>query len=363
MKFRTFSRVFVLAGAFGAFSAQAQLLKITPNYGSVTDETIKAQLATLFSDLQTKANANLPQTVSGDKYTEGVSNSLAMASGGIGTDYATPFTIASVGGALGVGADLGTATLSSLFSDSSAAKKLAGFGVTGSLVVGFNLGRFVTRKIGPVDLSRLKVWMNWYSSSINQSGVQADASAFGVHATYKLIPEHSVARGIVKWYGLDVGTGFHHSSMGLDITQTVTQSQTATTDFGDVTAQIVGTGALSLNSSINTIPIEVSTGARLLYVLGVYTGLGMDLNFGSTTGSGTVDAPITLPGAPSTGGINTAGATATMDINSKKGPGAFGLRTFAGLAFDASIANIYAQFDKSITNSTIGVSLGARLYW
>lgn len=100
-----------------------------------------------------------------------------------------------------------------------------------------------------------------------------DASTFGIRANYQLIDPFSIPI-LFRWNGINVGTGFIYNSFNIK----------AKTDLSETIGLAPGTlGAkFSIINNSYTIPLEVSTGVRLISAVNVSVGAGVDLQFGTS---------------------------------------------------------------------------------
>ncbi len=142
--------------------------------------------------------------------------------------------------------------------------------------------------------------------------ISFNSLSVGAGASYQLIKPKSVPVGIVKWHGIVVASGFYYQRNRAEMSYTPDEEGFASTSItlGDFLTddQIVavnaadiiscGTGGYTsssvlglltttpeinakIESSTFTIPLEVSTAVRVLYLLEVMVGAGVDLSFGS----------------------------------------------------------------------------------
>jgi hypothetical protein len=132
------------------------------------------------------------------------------------------------------------------------------------------------------------------------------ADTVGLFAHYRVL-DTLWSRGPIRWRGLAFGSGIVHHGAGIDLqfndVGTFSQSlgtgsdlfstklnealEQAEPDYSptDEVGTLVVTPSLSLGteSSIYTVPLELSTAVRLLWLLDLSVGAGVDLSFGSST--------------------------------------------------------------------------------
>lgn len=358
----------------GANALAGEFFTISLNTDGVTNATVKSLLIEKFALVEDQINEKFPD-VNTASFTQNTANAMALAGGGVGVDYATPFDVASVGANIGLAADIGDKSFSSFISSMSGGSKdflqnLPGFGVQGSMTVGLNFKKILGgKKLGPIELDRFKGWIGFFSMNRNISSVSAKVSQWSLHSQYRIIQEKKYARGMLKWNGLDVGAGLRSGSFDFSFAQDIS-GITMPIEFGAPvgTVNAVTSGSLTVSGTAKstTIPLEVSSGVRLLYVLGLYGGLATDFNFGKATLTGSdADGGVGLANAPTnTGtGIETVTADLNFNIAEDKKPSAFKVRYFGGLVMDLQAFNIYVQASKYAGLSAIGANVGARAYW
>ncbi|MBC7691439.1 MAG: hypothetical protein H7222_06685 [Methylotenera sp.] len=340
--------------------AHAGLFKITNrNYGSATGNALaQASVDSVFNTLETQINSKLPNADQ-STYLKGIANSAVISGAGVGVDYATKYSLFDVGIAVGVGADLGGASLTDVANGNVKANQIAGFAGQYSLMIGVP-AHLSKGKISFLDLNRLKIYVNYLSSSFNKSGLQSHFSSWGTDFQYKIVPERSAGLGVARWNGVDLTSGVRYSSMDLLIAQAINQSATGTAGGGSVTAAFNGIANVGANVHTFTVPVEVSTSARVAYFLTPYVGLGVDLSFGSATSVANVNGPISVTSNSGPTGVTGVGS---LDLGENQGPQFLNLRYFVGAQIEAGVVAIFVQLNQAVTNDTTGVAAGLRAYW
>ncbi len=122
-------------------------------------------------------------------------------------------------------------------------------------------------------------------------GYAFNALSVGAGLSYQLIEPKSVPLGVVRWRGLAVASGLFYqrntTEIGITDTGDIGISQVITTnDIGLGGTTVIGTVSsaptivASVESSTYTIPLQVSTGLRLLYIIDLNVGAGVDIVFG-----------------------------------------------------------------------------------
>lgn len=305
-------------------------------------------------------------------YLKYMSSSQAMATKGQGVDYTTNPSIFVVGASLGVGVDIGSQTLSSVQESMKKSGSIPsfGFGYQVAAMVGFNLGFLKTLpSLGPIDLKRLSLYTSFggynFSDVIKQDGVTVKSFQLGFHAKYKVIEHKTLAFGVLNWTGLDFVTGFTVASNTLGYAKNF---DTQTTGSGTVSdPRISGTpsGTVTVNNRAFAVPFELVTGVRLLYILSLYGGAGIDLNFGTTD----IDIAISSNLTSTVTGAGTYNAGTLRIAANDKAAGRFGdLRFIVGGAINlvplksTNVLSLVAQGNISVGGG-YGIMLGVRAGW
>jgi len=325
--------------------AQAQLFKITK--GDKPGALTESQWSALITELEDSINSELPSVETG-QYTKGMANATAMASTG-NAIYGSSFKYGLVGGSVSLGVDLGEGNKLSDFD----AKKVAGVGLQSSVILGFSPGSVTSGQWGPIDPARLRVFLSFLTMDQDVDDASVSFTSMGLVGQYRLIQEKSLGLSVLKWNGVDVSSGFRIAKNKFSFTQTMPEfSETS----NGITASIAEAPAtLGADVSVYSIPVEVSTSARVLYVLNFFGGLGGDFNFGSSKAIADYTTPITVTG----GGT----AEGDLELGGNASPTAWNLRAFAGLGFEFAIGSLNLGIGKSLTAGAWATSLGLNLFY
>lgn len=105
-------------------------------------------------------------------------------------------------------------------------------------------------------------------------------SVYGITANYRLIGQKAIPI-LMRWNGLSLGTGFIYNGFSIG----------ATANLGTILADMAGEELTTVpdyiatfgsDSTSFTIPLEISTGLRLLSSVNLNLGVGADLKFGKS---------------------------------------------------------------------------------
>ena len=231
-----------------------------------------------------------------------------------------------------------------------------------SLQFGLNAGFLIDNlhlgfKIGKLSLEDVPGMEGFSFNSLN----------LGVTASYQLFKERSLL-GLIKWRGLSVGSGLivqnTKTLFELSLPQLEQELiETGIPGFGDFSGTItldpsleVGTRASSL-----TIPIEAFTGLRLLFLLELTLGAGIDLSFGSSeiilralgvTGIDVEAADLPLEDVITPGEV-------VIDAGTEDNPSFMRPRIFAGVGFNLGPVMLEIPLTWYLTSGfSVGLTLG-----
>lgn len=318
-----FAMVFLMLGSVSALDVDIDVPEITLSpkglFGPLTRFGVDALLNTKLADLAAEFETEIETDPEIEKYSdqpllaEGFANAgAASAMTGL---YRTQHGYKLFSAAYGLGLSFsmpGVDFLEELNSSSFiedegdiyAGLAMHPLNLSASVNLGFLVpGLRVNGKFGYYDMKK---------GTITED-ISFNSLSVGAGASYQLIKPKSVPAGLIKWHGIVVASGFYYQRNRAEMSFTPNEegfeSSTPITlgDFlnaGQIravnTADIFsgGTGGYTsssvlglltttpeinakIESSTFTIPLEVSTAVRVLYLLEVMVGAGVDLSFGS----------------------------------------------------------------------------------
>lgn len=323
---------------------------------------IQTAIAPEIANIEADINEGLPGGDT-DRFMQGMANSSVMAGKGIGSDYASYMDVFLIGGGVGIGADLEKSK--------NPESDISGIGVAPGVIVGLNLGVLPIRTIFGLEANRLNLYVNYMSYSKNQTFDNSDASidmmALGTHIRYDWIRPRG--NKLFGWGGVKIHTGYEYNKTNLAFATTLNES-TGPIDYGagNVSSTITGTPEATIKVSTHSIPLELSTDVRFLYFLSLYTGLGLDFNFGQAKGDGALNAsssPVCSDAGPASGdctsGTQVGTISPTANIDGSGSVNSFLSRGFLGLQFNLPFLRIFVQADKAFGNDLVGATAGLRI--
>ena len=305
------------------------------------------QCAELTQAIRDKANGETPD-ISLGTYATGIANSTAFSSKGQSSEYADNFDLLTIKGSVGAAVQ----------GDLNDFQEAEGFGASAAVTVGLNLDLLPVDKIGDVELKNFDVFFSFMNYDVDtekgDEEFKGDTSSFGMHIRWRFLEgQEYIAGHLVEWGGVQLHTGVQRTSMNLSLRRNLKdQSVTAgglTGTFGDSLVKF------DIESQITSIPFEISTSARLLYILTLYTGVGFDYNIGSTD--------ISLNGAGNASG--PSGYTAAISANEDQtgDADATNFRAFLGAQLNLPVVRLYVHANKGLGNDLLGVNGGIKFNW
>lgn len=170
-----------------------------------------------------------------------------------------------------------------------------------SVSLGVNLSRWIPRTRADVKVGYASIAPGTVAENIAFNAISA-----GLGVNHQIMRSRQLPLGFIRWRGLTLAGGFlyqnNRTDIEVDVTdqafeQEVTFGDLGLTDvevqaaFSDATAsasdplatlRVSPTVSAAVESTTYSIPLEVTTGLRLLWLLDVNVGAGVDLAFGSS---------------------------------------------------------------------------------
>lgn len=262
-------------------------------------------------------------------------NVAAFAQRGLGVDYDPDSGDLMFGvSATGFSGDIAIGATSTLLTSSS---------VNAAVMVGVNLARW--------NLPRWTVFANGFYIPTNVRALEGNLLTLGTHVSYRLVPPTRPGR--VRWTGLTATTGLEHARW------TVGAAQRLETNFRvegtrDVTGvHISSAGTLEVHASTLGIPLEVTTGVRLLGVFTPYIGLGAEIATGSSEIEVELDSDLTI------NADRLPIGTAVITASDSSSPDALAFHALAGLQIHTRYVRV--SFQGTIADGVWSLAFGLRV--
>lgn len=181
----------------------------------------------------------------------------------------------------------------------------------------------------------------------------------GAHLQYKMLaPDDNWKRFAIQWGGFDLTTGFEVVRWDASLDGRLSTGFEVKDAMTGTTAGMAASlgGHFGLSSETTTLPIEITTKLRLLYLATVYLGVGTAIQLGSSTIDAGVDGEITR----TRGGVSETVAAIRVAAAGTQGPSA--IRNHALLGVQANLWRI-ALFAQATVEpfDRVSVALGLRI--
>ncbi len=155
-----------------------------------------------------------------------------------------------------------------------------GLGMGSAFNAGYNLQNLfrVMNIHSDNDLYINAKFMIW-NEDLNE--INIGSKTFGFELAYQLIKPNSLAYGSFLWRGLYISSGLIYNYNKADIIVDALSDQIISIN-SDYRLAIDPKLNLRLESNTKTVPVDITTSVRILYVLNLTFGVGMDYNTGNT---------------------------------------------------------------------------------
>jgi hypothetical protein len=206
------------------------------------------------------------------------------------------------------------------------------------------------------DHPKWTLFVNGFYENGSTDRLNGAITTAGGHVQYRLVDpqrDQGVESAILRWGGLDVTTGIEYTRWAFAANDDITNNYTISESGGSTNLTVDSTGTFNLKSNALTIPIELTTGFRLVELFSFYGGLGFDF----TEGKAYLDA--NLNGTMKTAdGTNVGTVTINGTANNTASPGNFyGL---AGVQINLWALKIFSQVNLS-PEPAASLAFGLRL--
>lgn len=343
----------LLALAIATRAAHAGVtVRIDPGPGKQFADQLGIDLSSVEAQLRTELD-RLFQVVRLKDYLRSFGDAQAFTTRGLGVDYAGHPKLLMVGVAANVSINAEKAFVPE---DLKSRPPVGGLSTALTVMAGLNLGWLGLR---PVTL-----FANGFKHRSTLGDFAAELENFGFHAQLKLFGprrESSLWRLFFRWGGLDVTTGIDYARLGLSLSQGFSRDipiGNGASALGRV--NVASTGSFDIDMRTWSVPLEVTTNFRFLYVLSVYGGVGFDWQAGGGSET-TVDLSGSMTGIAGSNRLNIGSAQIIATESAEPSPGR--LRGILGLQANAWMLRIFAQLNFVPNPPTAGFAFGARLVW
>lgn len=157
-------------------------------------------------------------------------------------------------------------------------------GISGGFLNPFLIGFYFNVKFGQFAIKG-----DDFSDDLE--GISVESRLMGLGVSYSLIETKSILIGLLTWRGISFSTGIYYNRTNIDfkvdldpLTENRSDDLTPVGIPETITYNVTLDPSFLLNLDVKTytIPLEVNTSVRLLWVLNFNLGAGVDFNFGSS---------------------------------------------------------------------------------
>ena len=335
--------------------ASAFTLDITnrayPNGGA----GIQAALDALADSLESTFNTSIASSANQESFLEAVGNANAGSSRSFlapGVQTSSDKILLGLGGSMALALGSGSSLSSGI---SVPANQLPPIGVGAKTGVTVMIPAKNIHVAWPVDASRLAIGASFYSmdlSSLVGNGISLQSMQASLGFGYQMYSPKDWTP-LIRFNGFRISSGLSYSTFDATYRTPFNLTQSG----GGVDMTWNSNVDIGVTSTVFSLTNQVTTGVRLLWVLNVFTGLGVDLNFGSSKLTGGSTGPV----------VGTQGAstvftgTATVDgASNGTSPNLIQLRYLAGVTLPLGPFELFAQGQVS-TASVYGLNFGMNL--
>lgn len=220
-----------------------------------------------------------------------------------------------------------------------------------------NLGFMLGANLSGWGLPRWTLFGNGFYNSASSDRLSGNLASAGAHAQVKLIQparDQGAARAF-RWTGVDVTSGIEYTRWSLDANQGLSNDFSIAAGSSSIPMELTSDGEFRLTSNAVTIPIEATTGMRLLGILSVYAGAGIDFTAGNSTVDASLSGEVRTQDASNT---DVGTVTITADGDNTASPAA--LRALLGFQVNLWKLKLFLQGNVSQTPAA-SLSFGVRL--
>ncbi len=299
----------LVALSTAARAQSAVTVTLTPD-GNALATQLGLQPSDLANKIQSDVN-DIYQTNNVGGFLRGFANAVSFSNRGLGVDYVSmPHDFM-----IGVAANVAASSPDYL---TGTDKPTAGLAPNFGIMLGTNLRGF--------DYPRWTLFANGFYEKAATSELSGHLTSFGAHLQYRLIePQADGGAAIaLRWIGVDVTSGFEYTKWTLGAEQQIPSDLPITGSQGSADLTMTSTGTFNLAATTYTVPVDISTGLRIVELVSVYAGGGADF----TTGTAKINANLT--GDIKTGDGREVGMSAITVNGSNTGAPVL-LRGFGGV--------------------------------
>ncbi len=239
-----------------------------------------------------------------------------------------------------------------------------GIGAGASVNIGIHLGHFIK----PLDglYVNLKIM---YLPAIpiplgNIGKITPSNITAGAGINYQLVKRKEWVGGLFGWGGLSIGSGFYYinNDMRVELNKL---SSISTVISAPYVFSISPTVNFLIKNNTFTIPIDLITSIKLLWILNITAGVGFDFNFGTTSIAINNNNELRIKNSSTGADVTSTPGSVNLSLNPTQPPAIFTPKIMLGLGLKiwAIVIDIpvtfYFPIHQNIPMSQSGVGISA----
>jgi hypothetical protein len=339
----------VLVVMFAAPARADVTVTIDPGKGAQFADQAKIPIAEIERQLRGELET-LFQTYRLDDYLRAFSDAQSCTARGLGVDYGSTIGLVEVGIAGNVALNGNKA----ITEGDQHTQPIAGVATNLTAMAGLNLGFLGLREI--------TLFGNYFTRKFGYREFGAKVNNYGAHVQLKLFAprRETLWSAFLQWGGIAITSGFDHARLHFTLEQPFSRVGPVALQGQTARIAVNSTGALAIESWTYSVPLEVTTSFRFLYVLSAYGGVGFDFQFGGGSKLD-VDLAGTLTGsvASQSGTVDLGGARVLVAEEAKPSPSK--LRGLVGVQANLWFFRLFTQLNVMPQPFVASVAVGARL--
>jgi hypothetical protein len=247
-----------------------------------------------------------------------------------------------------------------------------GASVNATIGMGLSLKKIVYErkislpKIKFIDFDRLNVYMNAfiYNKTYKLSGkeIYFSTKSMMLRAQYKIFEFNYINKSYFTWNGINLNTGIEYNQQEISSKIDINVSQSYQDSGITGTSNVTGTITVGSDSYSLSIPLEVSTSIKMLYLTTIHFGTGIDFNLGKAKSISSLDSTLNITYSSATGSPSSSGE-GLINMGSSNKPSFMQARVFGGIDFNLTKLKPYIQIQHNLFTGLWGINLGLKIIY
>jgi len=166
-------------------------------------------------------------------------------------------------------------------------------------------------------------------------GFSFKSFSIGVTGNYQLVPSKSLAKGLLLWRGVNIGTGILYSGTQIGYSMNLDKfEEPLDSNYGGGTLRVEPKMFLDFKVDTVTVPLEAFTAVKLLWFLNIPLGLGVDLGFGKSDLKIGMDGNVYVDGNTYANSYKTTPGKISVSAGGDMPPSVFNLKLMTGVGIN-----------------------------